>query len=337
MKLLPLAAILLSLAAGCTRNETAPSVANLPAARVRLAVVQAEDLPQLTEVTGTVRPAERSVLAAKVMGAITELPVALGQRVKAGEVLLKISPAEATARVTQARAQFNVARRDLERETDLLAKGASTPEMVRNLQDRFTGCEAALHEAETQLSYTVIRAPFDGVVARKLVQVGDLATPGEPLFEVEGTADFEVLACVPDSLSAALTTDATFACEAAGVTFTGSLREVSSMTDPATRTIGVKIAVPAGAPVRSGHFTRVQVPGRTVRTLLVPAAAVSVSGQMERVFVAGEGDHAVLRIVKTGAPRGDRVEILSGLSEGDRVVVAPPAGLREGQPLEAQS
>jgi multidrug efflux pump subunit AcrA (membrane-fusion protein) len=55
---------------------------------------------------------------------------------------------------------------------------------------------------------------------------------------------------------------------------------------------------------------------------------------MERVFVVGEGNRAVLRLVKTGARRGDRIEILSGLAAGERLVAAPPAGLREGQPLE---
>jgi len=98
----------------------------------------------------------------------------------------------------------------------------------------------------------------------------------------------------------------------------------------------VKIAVPAGAPVRSGQFVRVQIPGSSLRTLLVPASAVSVSGQMERVFVAGDRNRAVLRLVKTGALRGDQLEVLSGLSAGERVVAAPSATLRDGQPLEVQ-
>jgi multidrug efflux pump subunit AcrA (membrane-fusion protein) len=78
------------------------------------------------------------------------------------------------------------------------------------------------------------------------------------------------------------------------------------------------------------------VAGATRRTLLVPASAVSLNGQMERVFVVGEGNRATLRIVKTGAARGTDVEILSGLSASERVVSDPPATLREGQPLEAQ-
>lgn len=336
MKSVQLVPLLLALVTGCAKHETVSPTVNLPPIRVRLASAQAADVPRLTEVTGTIRPVRRAVLAAKVMGAITELPVTLGQRVRADEVLLKIFSAEANARLIQARAQFNVARRDLERERDLLAKGASTAETVRNLQDRFTGCEAMVREAEAQLSYTEIRAPFDGVIARKMVNAGDLANPGQPLLEVEGTADFEIEACIPDSFAAALTPGATLGCEAGGAAFTGSLREISSTADAATRSIGVKIAVPAGAVVRSGQFTRVRIPGPASRIVLVPAAAVSISGQMERVFVAGEGNRAVLRLVKTGATHGDRIEILSGLGDGERVVLAPSASLREGQPLEVQ-
>jgi NAD(P)H-flavin reductase len=100
--------------------------------------------------------------------------------------------------------------------------------------------------------------------------------------------------------------------------------------------VSAKFTVPAGVTVRSGQFARVQLPGAPVRVLLAPASAVSTAGQMELVFVVGEGSRAVLRLVKTGATRGERIEILSGLDDGERVVLAPPAGLREGQPLEVR-
>lgn len=334
--LLP-ALVALLFIAGCSRHDATSAVASLPAAKVRLSAVQGADLPLFTEATGTVRPVRRAAIAAKVMGVITQLPVVIGQPVQAGDTLIKLAAEEVTAKVAQAQAQLNMTRRDLERERTLLNKGASTVETVNDLEDRLTGCEALVREAEAQLSYTTIKAPFGGVVSRKPANLGDLAVPGQTLVEVEETANFEVEACVPDSLVAALVPGATLECEAAGIRFTGILREVSSATDTTTRTIGVKIGVPAGTAVRSGQFTRVQVPGAKRRALLVPAAAVSLHGQMERVFVAGEGSRAALRIVKTGSRHGDLVEILSGLDATDRVVIDPPASLREGQPLEASS
>jgi len=339
---LTLPVAVLALLAGCGRRESPESVAaSLPPARVRVATVRVEAVPVLTEVTGTVRPVQRAMIAAKVMGAIAELPVVLGQRVKAGDLLVKISAGEISARVLQAQAQLNQARRDLDRERDLLGKGASTPDMVKSLEDRDAMTEAMVREAEVMLGYATVRAPFDGVVARKLANVGDLAAPGQPLLEIEGTDDFQVEAGIPDSLATRLAAGTPLAVEvpAAGIHFTGTLVELSSAADAFTRTVTAKISVPAGTAVGSGQYARVQAPGAPVRALLAPAAAVSDLGEMERVFVVGDAAgrrSAVLRLVKTGAARGDRVEILSGLADGDRIVINPPAGLVEGQRLEVE-
>ncbi len=328
----------LTLFAGCAKPAASDAAAgaDLPPAKVRTAVVSAESIIGLTEVTGTVRPVQRAQLAAKLMGAIEEMPVTLGQPVRAGDLLVKISAGEITARLAQAQAQLNVARRDLDRERDLLPKGASTADMVRSLEDRLTMTQAMVREAEVMLGYAEIRAPFDGVVSRKFVNAGDLASPGLPLVEVEGTTDFQVEASVPDSLAAGLVRGAPLTIElpAAKLIFTGVLAELSSASDSQSRSVFTKISVPAGTAVRSGEFARVRVPGAAAPALLVPATAVSSFGQMERVFVAGPDQRTVLRLVKSGARQGERVEILSGLGAGEHVVVNPPAGLREGQPLE---
>ncbi|HTL66982.1 MAG TPA: efflux RND transporter periplasmic adaptor subunit [Lacunisphaera sp.] len=323
---------------GCSRHEAAAgTAAALPPARVRLVVVHTESVPVLTEITGAIRPVRRATLAAKLMGAIDELPVALGQRVSAGDLLLRISAAEISARLAQAQAGLDQVQRDLARERDLLPKHASTAEMVRNLETRATVAEAQVREAQTMLGYAELRAPFDGFVARKYVEAGDLASPGMPLIELEGTDSFQVEAGIPDSLAGSLTVGTPVEVDVASahVTFAAPLAELSSAADPNAHTVTAKFTVPAGLSVRSGQFARLQIPGAPVRVLLAPAAAVSIDGQMERVFVAGAGNRAELRLVKTGAARGDRVEILSGLDDGERVVLAPPAGLREGQPLEA--
>jgi RND family efflux transporter MFP subunit len=345
MNLLRLSILLLSLAlfAGCARHSEsmADAVAGLPPARVRIATVQIEDTPMFIEVTGTVRPVRHAVIAAKVMGAIEEMPFALGQRVKAGDLLVKISAGEISARVLQAKSQLNQAQRDLERERDLLAKGASTSDIVKGLEDRYAMTHAMVAEAEVMVGYAMVRAPFEGVVARKMSDVGDLAAPGMSLLEIEGAGDFQVEAGIPDSLAPGLVSGASFEVDVpvAGAHFTGSLMELSSSADPSTRTVTAKISVPAGSAVRSGQFARVQVPGQSARALFTPASAVSTFGQMERVFVV-ENSGAVLRLVKTGAVRGSagqqNVEILSGLSNGERVVLDPPAGLREGQRLEVE-
>jgi RND family efflux transporter MFP subunit len=334
---LPSTVILLAVAllAGCSKHGAESAAApTLPTARVSVAKVTAVDAPVLTEVTGTVRPAQRATLAAKIMGTISDLPVTLGQRVAAGDLLLKISAAEISARVAQARSQFNVAQRDLARERDLLAKNASTADMVRGLEDRFAGAEAMVREAETMLGYTELRAPFAGTVVRKFVNAGDLAAPGQPLVEIEGHGDLQIETGIPDSLAnnVKIGDDLLIQTDAGG-SFRARVAEISSAADAFARTVTAKLAVAADAPVRSGQFVRVHVPSATVRALLVPAEAVSAAGQLERVFVS-TNNRAELRLVKTGGVHDGRVEILSGLAAGETVIVRAPAGLREGQPLE---
>lgn len=328
----------LALVAGCSKKtaQEASGAPLLPSAKVHTSVVRSEDAPALVEVTGTVRPAQRAMIAAKVMGTIEDLPVTLGQRVQKGDLLVKISAAEISAKVMQAQSQFNMARRDLERERDLLQKNASTADMVKGLEDRFAMMQAMVREAEVMLGYTKIQAPFDGVVARKHANMGDLAAPGMPLVEIEGAGDFQVEAGIPDSLTVQIKTGTELRVEvpSTGFSFSARLIELSSAADPHARTVQAKLAVPAGTTVRSGQFVRLQVPGTLHRALLVPTAAVMPLGQMERVFVIQEG-RVVLRLVKTGAIRGEGiVEILSGLSDKDRVVVNAPVGLKEGQSVE---
>lgn len=232
---------------GCNKHAApataADAAATLPPAKVRIATVRAEDLPSSTEITGTIRPLQHAQLAAKVMGTIEELPVTLGQRVTAGDLLVKISAGEINARVTQAQSQFNAARRDLDRERALLVKNASTADMVRGLEDRFAGAQATVREAEILLGYATLRAPFDGVVARKFAQAGDLASPGFPLLEIEGTAAFQVEAAVPDTLAAKLSPGTTLTVEipATGVTFSAALAELSSAADAGARSVLAKL------------------------------------------------------------------------------------------------
>jgi RND family efflux transporter MFP subunit len=334
------AALVALVVAGCSKPAATPdsAAADLPPVSASTATVAAELLPVITEVTGTIRPVQRAGLAAKVMGTIEELPVVLGQRVAAGAVLVRISAGEISARVVQARSQLNQAQRDLARERDLLGKGASTADLVRNLEDRVAMTEAMVREAETMLGYTTIRAPFAGTISRRPANAGDLAAPGMPLVELEGENEFQIEAGLPDSLVARLAPGTSLQAEVpvAGLSFPVTLAELSSAAEPTARTVAAKFAIPAGTAVRSGQFARLQVPGEQVRKLLVPAAAVSRHGQLERVFIIGAGNRAILRLVKAGAARGERVEILAGLDAGERVVLDAPADLREGRRVEAR-
>jgi len=335
MKRLPaLLASIPILLAGCSRavDSTAPD--SLPAARVHTAVVVSTRISQTQAVAGTVRPFARATIAAKITGTVVSSKLVVGRAVSAGDLLVEINADELHARAEQAEAFLAQAEREYQRERKLETQGASTADAVSAADDRRRQAQAAVKEAATMLTYTQVAAPFSGVITGELVKPGDLATPGRGLFEIEGTDRLRAEVQVPESLSPP-TLGSNLAIELGDTVIQGQLAEVSPAADSASRTRLAKIDLPASATVRSGQFVRVLWPVGNAPALTVPASAVSVLGQMERVFVVTAG-HVQLRLVKTGARDDDRVEVAAGLDAGEVVVVSPPATLRDGQAVESQ-
>ncbi|MCF3652504.1 efflux RND transporter periplasmic adaptor subunit [Opitutaceae bacterium LMO-CP1] len=273
----------------------------------------------------------RATVSAQTMGTVDRAPIAIGQTVTAGQTLVTLSATELNARVAQARAALDQATRDHQREADLLTRGASTAETVRALEDQRRMVAAALDAVSAQLAHTTVVAPFDGVITQRLVESGDFAAPGTPLFTIEGS-DLEVEVAVPESLRS-LTVGDPVTVEADFVPYAGTVREASPAANAATRSRLVRILINAAAPLRAGQFVRVRWPDTTVPTLTIPASAVTTFGQMQRVFVVADG-HAVLRLVKTGHTTEGVTTVLAGLNAGETVVINPPAPLRDGQSLQ---
>ncbi|MBI2928613.1 MAG: efflux RND transporter periplasmic adaptor subunit [Verrucomicrobia bacterium] len=325
------------LVTGCReRREPEPST-GLPTVTVRLQPVESKRRLATEEVVGTVRPKLSAVIAAKVSGTVEAMLVAPGQSVKAGESLARIDAREIKARLDQALAVRDQVAKDVERFTRLLADKAVTQQEFDSVQARQRVANAAVTEAETMLGYTQISAPFEGVITRKLADVGDLATPGKPLLEMENPAALRLEADVPEAVFGNLKLGEKLPVRVAAVAapMEGIVSEISPAADPASRTFLVKLDLPTVAGLRSGQFGRVAIPISEVRALRVPAAAVVQRGQMELAFVVADGV-AHLRLVKTGKRLGDEIEIVSGLEPGERVVVENPAALLDGQPVEVK-
>lgn len=333
LPILSLALIAAALTACSRETQPTGSAADDRApVRVRVASVERRTTPRLIEVPGTVRPVDRATLAAKVMGTIDEIGVTLGQRVSRGEVLLSMSAAEIDARVTQAEARLEQVTRDYEREKGLLADGASTEAAVRSLESEQRAAHAGVAEARTILGYTRIHAPFDGVISARYVNEGDLATPGVRLLEIEGTGRLRVETEVPESLGT-IAPGTPVEIRVAGSEIVGTLAEISAAADVQSRTVFAKIDLPESARVRSGQFARASFPAGEGEVLTVPTSAISRFGQMERVFVVKD-ERAALRLIRTGARRGDAIEVLAGLSAGEQVVDPVPTELRDGRRVE---
>jgi membrane fusion protein, multidrug efflux system len=321
---------------GCSRSPSKAATPSITPLAVRTGTVESRTLPRIVEVPGTVRPVDRAVLAPRVMGMIEALPVGLGSVVRRGDTLVRISARDIAARVEQAEARLSQISGDWKRESTLLASGASTSEAVRTLDTQQRSAEAALDEARTLLGYTTIVAPFDGTITRRLANEGDLAAPGVPLLEIEGSGRLRVEAEVPESL-AMLQPGLQLRIKAGTQDILeGTLAEISPSADTNSRTALAKIDLSAGTTtVRSGQFVRAEIPAAAECVIVAPVAAVTNFGQLERVFLVTDG-HVQLRLVRTGTIRGDVVEILAGLAGGETVVLSPPTVLSDGFPVAPQ-
>ncbi|MFA6287882.1 MAG: efflux RND transporter periplasmic adaptor subunit [Opitutaceae bacterium] len=324
------------LALGTACRQPAPPVEVRPSPiSVKCELVRSSTRVRTQLVAGTVRPVDHAVVSAKIMGTVSKADFAVGRRVVAGEPLVMLAADEIGARLAQAQAALDGVKGDLERETGLLAKGASTAESVRSLADRRRGAEASVQEAKTLLGYTRVTAPFAGVIARRFVQEGDLATAGTPLFSIEGLSGLRAEVEVPASLPL-LVVGTVLRVEIPGGEVDGTLGELSAAADLQTRTRLAKVTLPADmSAVHSGDFVRVVWPAGEVAAITVPAEAVSVFGQMERVFVVEQG-RARLRLVKTAGQSDGRVRVAAGLDANETVILNPSVALRDGQPVEVQ-
>lgn len=183
--------------------------------------------------------------------------------------------------------------------------------------------EAAVAEARVMLSHTWIQAPFSGKVTRKLVDVGDMVGPGKPLFILETSSEPELHAVVSESLLPALRIAQRLEVQVDSLdrTLEGSVREITPAADPATRTVLVKVSLPAEQGLISGLFGRIRIPFGTYQALVVPSRAVRQVGQLHLVDVKGREGHPERRFVSLGNLQGELVEVLSGLQEGEEVVL----------------
>lgn len=324
-----------ALLASCGKHDAKVSPPSaLPNITVKVQPAKLEPHTATEEVVGTVRSKQRAVVEAKVSGRVLEYTATPGAMVKAGDVLARLDVQEIQAKVDQARAMLDQAKRDFDRQKQLIASNATTRQEFDAADARVKVGTGAVSEAETMMSYAKVTAPFDGVVTRKLADVGDLAMPGKPLLEIEAPTSLRFEADLPEAILDRVKLGEKMAVRLAKV-IEGTVSEISPVADPMSRTFNVKLDLPPTEGLRTGQFGRVSVPVAEVKLLLVPQGAVLKRGQMELVFVAKDGK-AALRLVKTGKVVESHIEVLSGLEEGEQVIVSETAQLTDGQPVTIQ-
>jgi multidrug efflux system membrane fusion protein len=343
---------------GACSSPHSPSKKDLPTVSAATALVERASLPDRLTLYGTVTADRTAAVSSRVMANVVAVPARVGQSVAAGDVLVEIDPqtakgqeAQAKGALAQARAALSLAERNYERYKALTASGSASPlelDMNRMQYEQAKGAvqqgEGAVDAASSVARESRVTAPFAGRVAARLVEAGDLAAPGRPLVTIESATGRRLVVQVPAGTVAAsgllVGKKLAVRIDGAAADLTGTVVEMSPGADLATHTYTATLEL-SGAPVATGLTGRATLDAAARPSVLVPESAVLASGGVSLVALKDGAGKARTRVVTTGASQGGKVEILSGLSGGETVLVgltAPPAdGAPVSEPKDAEA
>ena len=311
--------------------------------------VAAQNVPGQDFFIGTSESTDRGVLAARIDGRVGRLKVQVGDAVQAGQLLLTIEQNTVNDRLAEAQGsrEAAVARLDLAEKTyqryEQLAKAeAVTPQELDRVtaereqaRQNLQAASAGVAQARTGVSYNQLSAPYAGKISERLVESGSTVMPGTPLLVIERSGVAQARLSLPEALMGQIVLGEEMQLEIPALqrTIRGVVAEIQPSSDPSTRSFSIKLKLPADANVTPGLFVRAQRRTGTSPALLIPRTALVQRGQLTGVFVL-EANILHFRLVKTGTPRGDKVEILSGLTAGETIVSSDVQRARSGARVE---
>jgi len=303
------------------------------------------------EATGTVRSRNTSLVAAKIMGEVKDIKVLPGAVVKKGQNLLVISAPDVNARaqaaqegieeakkaVDMAREKMTLSEKTFERYRKLYEERAVTGQEFdeirsrrevavleyERLQKALKRAEAGLEEATAFRGYSVIQSPVSGIVAEKKIEIGSMAAPGTPLFVIEESL-YRIEVPVDEGLLTSIRTGdpVSVSIDAIQMSTKGKVGEIVRQVDPLTRAFTVKIDIDENPKLlRGGFYAKAKFLLGKKSGLFIPEQAVISRGDLKGVYTVSQEGVVTFRLVKVGKKADGRVEIISGLNAGEKVVV----------------
>ncbi|RME10657.1 MAG: efflux RND transporter periplasmic adaptor subunit [Aquificota bacterium] len=303
----------------------------------------------LSPYTGQIVADKRVEVSTRIMGRVKHVLVKEGDSVRMGQLLVSIDAediraqaeavqhqiAQAEQALRSASANYEAIKKTFERYSALLKEGAITQQEFDQIKAQFESAEAQVAQARagvkatqsqkqavvSNLKYAGITSPVNGYVVQKGVDAGDLAVPGHPLLVLE-SPPYLFEAFLPERFAGRVMAGQEYEVSISGLNkkVRGRVVEVSPALDPITRTFRVKVKLEDTQGIRSGMYASILIPER-VEVFLVPEAAIVKRFDFTGVWVVKPDNTLELRFVRLGEKRGDKVEVLSGLREGERIVI----------------
>lgn len=316
---------------------------------VKVSEVMKSTVDEYYETSGTVRAKNIAVVSSRMMGEVTALNVKEGDSVRAGQTLLTVDDKDIAERVRAAEAGYREALKGLEaakqnrelvnityqryknlhdekaisqQELDQIETQKKVSEIeYERAQEMVNRAKAGLSEAKVYHSFTRVTAPFSGVVTEKRIERGSMAVPGAPLLTIEDMSSYRIDVNIDERYSGLLKTgmpvDITI--DSLGLQTNGTVSEVVPSIDPMSRTFLVKVNIKAPK-LRSGLYAKIKIPVGKREAILSPLKAIVEKGQITGVYTVDERSIITFRPVRTGKTYGENIEILSGLSQGEKII-----------------
>jgi multidrug efflux system membrane fusion protein len=285
---------------------------------------------------GVVEAERQTIIAAQVSGSIVDIAVKAGDRVKKGQLLLRIdarvaaqSAAASKAQVASAQASVDLARKELDRQKQLFAQGYISQAAEDRAEAKFKVAEgearaqiAQSAAAAAETGFYTVRAPYAGIIAQVPAELGSMAMPGHALLTLYDPSALRVTANLPQSVAMHGLSAAMLKMDISGHEVTPVRIKVLPTVDARTDTAEIRLGLPPQLQnVAPGMFARVwlSAPGPTTDLVKIPFAAVVRRAELTGAYVLDEKNQPLLRQIRLGRVMGDQVEVLSGLGPSDRV------------------
>ncbi len=342
---LPFCALLIA-ACGNPDNAAANTPANTaskpasPAISVEVRSVAAQSLTRELSAVGSLRSDESVVLRPEIGGRVVEIGFKEGQPVKAGQLLIALDDSIYRAQLDQARANHELARRNNERAQELLARKLIAQADRDQASANFDAAAAAVALAQARLEQCRILAPFAGITGLRLVSPGDYVSAGQDLVNLEDLSTLKLDFRLDESALPALAVGQALNLSVdsyPGQSFKAELYAIDPKVSSATRSISLRARLPnPDGKLRAGQFARVRLAvDQRVEAIVVPEQAIFPRGDKQFAYVVVDGQ-AQLRELRIGQRSPGSVEILSGLTVGDALVIAGLQHLNDGAAVSTQ-
>jgi membrane fusion protein (multidrug efflux system) len=297
--------------------------------------------PLSAEALGNARANEAVEIRPEITAAIVEILFEEGQTVSRGDILVRLESSEPLADLAAARAALVDSESQYGRAQELYKTRVVSESQLQQLEAKRDADQAAVNAAQARLDHTVIRAPFAGQLGLRRVSLGSIVSPSTVITTLDDTSSIKLDFNVPEVYLARLTPGLTVTARSAAwpdLSFDGTVTAIDTRVDPVSRTVTARALLPnEERRLRPGMFLTVTLLKDDVEALMVPEQAIVPERSNQYVLVVGPDNVVERRKVEGGRRRPGEIEILNGLSPGERVITEGTQKVRPGQVVNVLS